>query len=242
MDQGIQLQKRVEQVGILLAKRSINQAPTVRVGAVFDVSGSARKFYAPGGVMQETVNRLVAVAMKFDDNGELDVWSFASDVEQLESITPKNYSTYVQKEIVGNGGNNLWGATEYAPPIQSVVDFYFGDSKPAQSSGGFLKKLFGGADAPAPTTDNTPAYIMFITDGANSDQRAAEAALKAAAGKNIYWMMIGVGRPDEFRFLEKMADDLPNVGFVNLASLEIPDEKLYEELVCDEFCQWVKKF
>lgn len=241
----IQLTKRAEKVGIILAKRGLAKIPPVRVGAAFDVSGSARGFYEGSNVMQETIDRLLAVAMKFDDDGQLDAWLFHDGVlPRLPTITESDEGSYVDKVILRQRG--LWGATNYAPVIREVMDFYFGNggSAPAAKTGMF-GGLFGGKKAaPAATgTKQDPAMLLFITDGANSDERDAEAVLKAAeANSPVYFNMVGIGNPSYFRFIERMADDLGNVGFTNLNDLSISDDQLYDKIVNQEFVDWVKKF
>lgn len=234
---GIQLQKRAEAVGIVLAKRGIAKAPPTRVGVALDVSGSAQGLYT-GGVIQETLDRLLAIALKFDDNGELDAWAFHNKTTELPTITEADEGTYVRKKILG-GNVDLWGGTEYAPALQAAVDHYFGadkDSKP-----GLMGRLFGAKKVEA-KADNSPAMVLFVTDGANSDRSAAASVLREAAKKSpVYFQMIGVGPAHYFDFISEMADELPNVGFVNLSTLSISDDQLYEELVNPEFCEWIKK-
>ena len=125
----INLTKRAEKVGIILAKRGLTTVPPVRVGCALDVSGSAQGFYT-SNVMQETIDRLLAVALKFDDNGELDAWLFHDDIlPQLPTITEADEGTYVKKVIMKQSG--LWGGTNYAPVLQEVMEFYFGANQPA---------------------------------------------------------------------------------------------------------------
>jgi len=57
---------------------------------------------------------------------------------------------------------------------------------------------------------------------------------------NVYWQMVGVGPSHNFKFLKEQADLLPNVGFVNLSSLKISDDELYDQLIAEEFLGWVK--
>lgn len=242
----ISLEKRAEKVGIILEKRNIRSIPPVRVGVTLDVSGSAQHMFT-GGVIQATLDRLMGVAVKFDDNQELDVWAFSNSCAKAGSATPANFETFVKTDILGNRSLPLWYGTEYAPAIDAVRQFYFDPQRaPAASSGGgLLGRLFGKASlAPAAhgaVDTTTPALCLFVTDGANSDRAAAERALRQAQGYPVYWQMIGVGNPREFGFLEEMADDLPNVGFMNLASLDISDEALYDALLNEELCQWIKK-
>lgn len=240
----IQLQKRAEKVGIVLAKRGITKVPPVRVGMALDVSGSAQGFYTSRGgpsVMQETIDRLLGVALKFDDNGELDSWLFHHDVlPQLPTLTESDEGSYVNDVIMKQ--RNLWGATEYAPALQAVMDYYFSSKTVTEKVGG----LFGfGAKTVTKTVETgskDPAMLLFVTDGANSDPREAARVLREAAKSSpVYFQMIGVGPESYFDFIKEMADELPNVGFVNLSSLSMTDDQLYEELVNPEFCDWIKK-
>jgi len=242
----INLQKRTEKVGIILAKRGLAKVPPVRVGVALDVSGSAEHFYS-SGVMQETVDRLIPVAMKFDDNGELDAWLFHHGVlPQLRAITESDEGSYVRKVILPTVAGN-WGATAYAPVLQRVVEFYFGGSQPAAKKSGFLGGLFGKKEAaPVASTslNGDPAMLLFITDGSNSDRAETERVFAEAEASNkpVYFNMIGIGNPREFAFIEQMADKYGNVGFSNLNDLSITDDTLYEYLVNQEFVDWVKQF
>lgn len=234
----ISLEKRAEKVGIVLAKRGITQVPAIRVGAAFDVSGSARGFYS-SGVMQETSERLMGVAMKFDDNGELDVWSFSDRYAAAPVATKENYASYINESFMYHGGvrGTLWGGTEYGPVIEAAVEHYF----PVEKKSGFFGGLFGSKKDTSAATGE-PAMLMLITDGANSDTAATSRILREAAGKPIYFMMVGVGPEHSFTFIDRMAQELPNVGFVNLNDLSISDDNLYEQLVSGEFATWVKQY
>lgn len=238
------LQKREKVVQFMLEKRNVKNPPVMRVGAALDVSGSAKGLYL-NGTIQRTIDRLVPIAMRFDDNGEMDVWTFHNSAQQVASVTKHEMDGYVQREILEKRGVSLWGGTEYAPVMQDMCDFYFGDSNKAKpAGGGFLGKLFGAKPAATPTTASAtaqlPAMALILTDGANSDRSATEALLRRAEKLPVYWQMVGVGNPREFAFIEQMADDLDNVGFVSLASLDISDEELYDQLLGDELCEWVK--
>lgn len=252
----ISLEKRVEAVGIQLAKHAITKVPAIRVGLALDVSGSTQGLYN-SGVMQETVNRLQAIALKFDDNGELDMWTFANGFDRINTATADDYNDYVNENIINNGNISLWGGTDYAPVIGDMMNFWFPTQKTQtrlveKTSSGFFGKLFGGGSeevtTPVEFTSEEkalyalPAMGLIVTDGANSDHEATARILKASVSKNVYWQMVGVGPSSYFDFIRKQADLLPNVGFVNLSSLNISDEELYAELIAEEFAGWVKKF
>ncbi len=229
----INLEKRAEAVGIVLAKRNVVKAPTVRVGAALDISGSTKQMYNKG-VIQETVDRLLAIAMKFDDNGQIDMWSFTDGFDRLQTATARDYGNYVTRHILGNVEVTKWGATSYAPVIKDMVRHYFGLAPLA-----LLGKLFGTKSAGS----NAPqaAMILFITDGANSDHDAAAEILRECGNKKVYFQMVGVGPENEFGFIKQMARELPNVGFVNFSSLEVSDDVIYGALISEEFCSWVRK-
>lgn len=257
----ITLDKRAEKVGIILAKNGITKVPPVRVGLALDVSGSAQGLYN-SGIIQKTVDRLIAVAMKFDDNGELDMWSFTTGFDRLDSASAADEGSFVQEKLL-EADITLWGGTEYGPVLEDMVDFWFpGSNRSAtailteakKKSGGFFGGLFGKKDAvaaapatPVAGTDahgqsiGLPAMGLLITDGENSDRAHAAQVLAASANVNVYWQLIGVGPAHHFKFLEEQADKLDNVGFVNLSSLDISDEDLYQQLIgTAEFTTWIK--
>lgn len=232
----IDLEKRAEKVRIVLEKRAIKSVPPTRVGLALDISGSTHELYM-SGVIQEVVNRLQAVAMRFDDNQELDMWSFANAFNRLESARPADCDGYVEKHILRNSAVTKWQGTSYGPVMADILNFYF--SAQVRKSGG-LFGMFGKTEKVAPVNADVPAMCLFVTDGANDDRRQAAEILRRSQDKAIYWQLVGVGPAREFGFLNEMADELPNVGFVNLNSLNISDDQLYEQLLNDELCDWVK--
>lgn len=242
------LNKRTETLNFVLEKHNVTQTPKMRVGAAFDISGSARPLYT-SGVMQSTIDRLIPVGMRFDDNGEMDVWAFDDAFSQLPSVSQHDYEDYIQRAIL-DSPLEKWGATQYAGPMRSMLQFYFGGTAavvaPAKSQG-FLGNLFGGGKVPpaekVPVSSDTttPAMALFITDGANSDREAAKRVLMESRDKPMYWQLIGVGNPREFKFLQEMADLLPNVGMVHLSSLELSDDELYNKLFTSELAAFIKK-
>lgn len=248
----IQLAKRVESVGIVLAKRGVKQAPQVRVGVSLDMSGSAQWMFK-NGTIQETLDRLLAVAIKFDDDGQLDVWGFSGGYGSFPSMNESSYGGYVKSQIGHESW--MWGGTNYAPSLKAAIDEYSNTTTisrtvqgATQAATGFFGKLFG--SKPKPTeevitetvskgTKQPPAMLLFVTDGDNSDKSETRRVLEQAAKSNVYFQMVGVGSPSNFGFIEELADDLPNVGFVSMASLEnMTDDQLFEQLITEEFLTW----
>jgi hypothetical protein len=245
----ITLEKRAAKVSIVLEKRKLLKPPVVRVGAALDISGSAKPLYQ-SGLVQETHDRILGIALKFDDNGEVDTWTFTEGFDRLPTATPDNYGAYISDYVL-NGNITRWGGTKYAPVMSDIVRFFFGapePKKPAEKQG-FLARLFGGGSSSelepiSSTPANTmPAWVLFVTDGQNpaADRAHVERLLGDSQKYPIYWSMVGVGNPSEFQFIEALAEKMPNVGFLHLESLDISDEQIYEHLITQEFCDWVRE-
>ena len=79
----IDLLKR--KVGIVLEKRQLPQV-TCEVKFALDISGSMQSLY-DNGTVQALTDRLLAVASRFDDNGEMEVWTFTNGFSEAPLVT-----------------------------------------------------------------------------------------------------------------------------------------------------------
>lgn len=238
----VSLAKRVEAVNVILAKRGVTaRLPPVRVGLALDASESMKDLYRKG-VVGQAVDRLLAIALKFDDDGQLDVWGFHDTVMAFPAACASDEGTYVKQRILGSNWE-LWGGTNYAPPISEALRTYAVGETYVEMKARWMRER---VDEPKvqfgiPSTNASPAMLMFVTDGSCWDEGAAAALLEKGAGSSVYFNMVGLGNSRAFEFLRRMADRFGNVGFVNLASLGISDEALYESIVNPEFCEWLKR-
>lgn len=250
----IDLEKRAATVRILLDKEGLTSPAPVRVGLAADISGSMHPLYQRG-VVQETVDRLLGVAARFDDDGSLDFWTFSDSCHQTEAATPDTYGEFIRQHVLNKEHSHYWQGTSYAPVMRAMADFYFppekSQSEPESApKAGFFSRMFGGGHAtPAPApqivTPSTPpvllpACAMVITDGENDDKERTRDIVRRTQHLPIYWHMVGVGAAKHFRFIEELADEFDTVGFVNLHSLEQSDEDIYRQLLASEFIGWVK--
>jgi hypothetical protein len=228
-------------VGIVLKKRQLPKIVS-EVKLAIDISGSMQSEYLDGTV-QAITDRCLAIALEFDDNGQLEAWVFDSRSSQLPVITEDQHENYVEKKILKNNSISKWGGTNYAPVMQDILSETFTTSA-TQSASGFIGRLFGKkptAEAVS-TQPQHPAFVIFITDGENSDSSETISVLKESQKHNIYWMMVGVGNCG-FSFCRRVADQFDNVGFTHISDLgSMSDEEFYLALLNDEFCEWVKKF
>ena len=182
---------------------------TARVALAMDYSGSMDWLYDNGSV-QETISRLLPIALRFDDNGELESWLFSNGAERLKAANADNYSSYVKN--VMKKAHMYMGGTNYAPVLKEMVTYYK-DIEPSE----------------------IPAFIIFITDGENSDTFATNAVIKELSEYNIFVQFIGIGDED-FDYLKSL-DDMKgrkhdNTGFTAVKDMnKMSDEQLYTEIL-----------
>lgn len=224
----ISLEKRAETVGITLEKRGLKQAPIMRVCAGIDISGSMTDEFADGSV-QHAFDQLLGISMKFDDNGEIDVWAFDTKSHRAPSAKPEDYNKYIGTRR-GQGKFGFWpgGGTNYAPVLRDIVAEMFPEEK---------KGFFNFSKKPS---DNSPVMVLFITDGEPSDGTEAARVIADARSKNIYFQLIGVGNDCRFNTLKRIADDYENAGFVQLINVKMSDEELYDALISPELVTFIK--
>jgi len=239
-------EEEIRRVGFVLQKQGIHERIPAQVGINIDVSGSMRDLYESGAV-QSAIERVLPVALYFDDDGRIDTWVF-SDGDNMASIRPitaRTYPDYVEREILGNPAlaGIIGGRTDYAPVLRSNMMAY--GLIEEKSPGGLLGMIFGltrdsyGEE----TRAGTPAINYFLTDGENGDHEAAWQILSEAeqAESQIYYVMVGIG-DQNFRFLQRAASAFPNVGFVHVRDLGefAGSDDAYEKLLPPELCTWLK--
>lgn len=190
-----------------------------RIGLILDVSGSMDGQYRRGRV-QEVVNRLLPLAVHFDDDGELDCWAFGERAQQLTPVSMANYANFIDTD---NGGWKKWRlGARYNCEIEAIKAAVAHYSK---------------------STDRTPVYILFISDGGVHDNRRITQAIVEAAKLPIFWQFIGIGGKD-YGILERLDEMkgrvVDNCNFFALDDLhDISEEALYERMMA-EFPQWLK--
>jgi len=215
-------------------------AHRAKVCLVLDISGSMAKLYG-SKLVQAFAERILALACRFDDDGEIDVFLFGRHVHQPDAMTLANCSSYVRKVTQLHP---LEGDTRYGAAIEAVRKFYFPQN--------------GGSEhAPAVAASNMPVYVMFVTDGGTSDKSFTEKQVRAASYEPIFWQFMGIGKgrksrskklsmfaDSDFPFLEKL-DELSgrlidNADFFSVSSPdEYADGDLYD-LMMGEYPAWLK--
>ena len=108
--------------GIVLEKKKLTGV-VARVGLVLDISGSMRNLYKSGTV-QKVVERILAVASQFDDDGMLDIWVYDNEFSRLPSVTEKEFENYVNLQILNNDSIHKFGRNDEPPVMYDVMNKY----------------------------------------------------------------------------------------------------------------------
>lgn len=185
-----------------------------RVKLVIDFSGSMRSMYTSGKV-QDVITRLLPLALKFDNDGELDCYLFSNGYKKVTPCTKSNYKNFVAKELQETSALYM-GGTKYAPVLKAVHSEVITD---------------------------IPDFIIFITDGDNSDKPETNDIIRKMSKDNCFVIFVGIGN-ENFDYLSKLDNlsgrPIDNTGFVKCADLErVSDDDLYSYLL-SEYASWLK--
>lgn len=210
----IDLRKKLVQV--TLEKKKLTNV-VARVGIVLDITGSMQTLYK-NGTVQEVVERILAVASKFDDNGALDVWVYDTHFSRLPSVTEQDFGQYVQNNILNNNAIHKFGRNNEPPVMEDVIKKYTDEED-----------------------DGTPVFIIFINDG--GVVKPIKKVITAASVHPIFWQFVGIGHSDfeVLRQLDTMEGRVvDNANFFHLDDIAaVTDEVLYDQLL-NEFPSWLK--
>jgi hypothetical protein len=203
--------------GIVLEKKKLTGV-VARVGLVLDISGSMRNLYK-NGTVQKVVERILAVASQFDDDGMLDVWVYDNEFSRLPSVTERDFENYVNLRILNSDTIHKFGRNDEPPVMYDVMNKYLKDD---------------------PSKD--PAFIVFINDG--GCKRTIKKPVVSSSDKPIFWQFVGVGNSN-FEVLENLdtmeGRFIDNANFFHVQDIDaITDEQLYDRLL-NEFPDWIRE-
>lgn len=97
--------------------------------------------------------------------------------------------------------------------------------------------------AEEPIVDNgDPTFILFITDGENSDKAEADKIIRRSSEMNVFIQFIGIGN-EQFKYLMAL-DDMPgrkrdNTGFSKMRDLDKADDNELYTNVLEQFSGWL---
>jgi stress response protein SCP2 len=201
-----------------------------KVALCLDISGSMSGFYRSGAIAT-LVQRILALGLRFDDDGEIDVFLFGADAHDYGSVGVEDYRDFVptmQRRYPLEGGTN------YGRVMAMIRRHYQRDLQAGQQ----------------------PVYVMFVTDGETQDRSESERQIRDASHEAIFWQFMALGKSkaqaksffrrllsSDFKFLTYL-DEMPgrlidNANFFQVADPNEPsDEELYD-LLMGEYPQWL---
>lgn len=205
-----------KKVTITLEKKKLEDV-TASVVVVLDRSGSMNRQYKNGDV-QRSMDKLLPIALMFDDDGELDTWTFAESAQHLSRITLDNISGYITNE---SGGWKRWkvGGYNNEPVVmKELINMY---------------------------KDNVfPVYIIFISDGGIHSKGPIKKLLIKSSVYPMFWQFVGIGGSN-YGILEELdtmsGRVVDNANFFAIDNIDsLTDEQLYDKLL-NEFPIWLKE-
>jgi hypothetical protein len=201
-----------------LVKANIFTPITMAVKLAVDKSGSMDDEFRCGWV-QDTIDLFLAAAMKFDDDGKMEVGFFNTSFKRTPDATAGDHATYIRKHGISAGGG-----TCFADAIKEL-------------KGSATKKSFFGFGA---AKAQTPTYIALITDGDNNDKYEFEAQLDSL--ENTFVQIVAIGNGCDKRYLDRIAGQYDTVEVLYIPDPKSVDQdKFYQLLLNEEFKAFATK-
>ena len=190
-----------------------------RVALVLDYSGSMSQQYKSGEV-QQVLDRIIPLALNFDDDGSFECWAFAEKALHLNDVNLENLNNYIASE---QGGYKKWNAGagyNNEPAVLEEVLHYFIKESPS----------------------NVAVYIVFISDGGVSEARKIKKILQEASSQPIFWQFVGIGGRN-YGVLEKLdtmeGRVVDNCNFFKIDNIESISESMLYDFLLQEFPIWL---
>ena len=238
-----QLLDLTKRAAVSLEKRGLAEH-TARVALCLDISGSMTSLYGSGKI-QALVERVLALGLRFDDNGQVDVFLFGTGGYEEPAVSVANHASYVPDMT---RRRRLEGGTSYGAAMRLIRERYFGAAGPRSQ----------------PYADTQPVYVMFVTDGAPMDRKEAEEQLRFSSFEPVFWQFMAIGKSNkavdagekkkrglmarladsQFTFLEQLDDlsgrHVDNADFFGVTDpANLSDDQLYD-LLMTEYPSWLE--
>jgi hypothetical protein len=247
-----------------LEKAGIVNVPILQARAVIDKSGSMSGLYESGWV-SNVLNLFIGAALKFDDNGELEVGFFNDSFIQTPVATADDADTYFSTKARGLRAD---GGTHYAPFIaafdngllaerQALADKAAGKrvQENAPATGGFFNKLvssvFGSSkkekdrvveiDSPSSAVVGGIQLSTELQDGLRAYVGVITDGENSDDSEFVpLFQFILIGHGVHPKKLEKLAEKHKHIGVVHIKDpLSMTPDSFYQALCNEKFKAWI---
>lgn len=221
-----------------LTKQDIVDIPQMAVKLAVDRSGSMAEEYSCGWV-QNAIDLMLAAAVKFDDDGQLEIGFFNTQFIETKPVTVNSLGTYLKETAI-----DVYGGTKFSEAISTLLNITDEDAISTPSSTvGFFKRLFSKKVVePAKEELNTAGlqYLAVITDGDNYDKQETSQVLNSLTD-NQFVQFIAIGTEVNSDYLDLLSSKYNNVSVIYLKNPKtVSNDSFFEAVVNDKFKQFIK--
>ena len=170
----------VKRAGVVLDKQGLGNHKA-RVAVCLDISPSMIGLYVSGKVQQLT-ERLLALAVQFDDDGQCDVFTFGGLGGHDEGpLDLRSFEGFVHQLIERRGFD---AGTNYGSALATIRKHYFPESGCGPQLG-----------PRQPQHNDLPVFVVFITDGDTQEPESAQQQVEWSAFEPIFWSFMALEVP-----------------------------------------------
>lgn len=249
------IQRALSAVDPLLARHAL-KGHVAKVALILDWSGSMRELYESKDI-QHLVNRFAALAHRFDDDGQIDLFAYHSTgsyIGQFGALDCAEGGISIEdriREVMGG-----FGGTDYASgfrafrkqafgssgerhnALKQALPWYVGFITDGQNQGSIRDCI-----AQIQSLSFEPAFIQSIALGADYDSR--EGAHNGGSLSRFFGMRSQSGVPIEFEFLARLDSNVPG-RFIDNSNFfatthpnALPDKEFFDRMM-GEYPSWLK--
>ncbi len=222
----------------------------IKVRLVLDHSGSMAGWYRAGAV-QRLTEQVLGLAAALDDDGTIETWYFGDDVSEMYPVS-LNPTTVLQAPPAERRG--LFGRRAQAAAAQGVDPYYVGwvdRTHPREPWGltNYVAPINATAAFRRTEGETEPSLVIFQTDGGPNSRRAANEALRAVSGEDVFYAFVVFGEEeseaaDYMRSLDTLSGRTRDNasaficgGLGDYATL--PDASVYDGVLKEFVGQWL---